>query len=373
MVPSKSIPILSSIPPEDATCLQYLYSNDTNILCGSVKLDVLARMYARVFGPSMAHEGLRNMTIALLKSNSGTNANLEKSRFPTESEQLRVDVVLKGLRQKLANPIELEESDIFVAYMLAIWSSNIDDDAAEVHIKGIIAIMRHVSRRLGSQFSTSPMGPFWAMLRDEILWRTRKSSNRNYLFQRFREILGPKTIQQRHHYENELRGAMIPTSNLSNSKVFYGRTMYSSVHSLMEAARIIHERFPIQNALHDPIIESVLVELHVEEILLEQKGHESLLALELKPLQIGDYLEDWRVELTVIERFHDLIALYVCRIVTISLESPSIRHGLASLEGMAASASLISTVRRARDFVHAGIKGERVFGTGMSTRLLRWG
>jgi hypothetical protein len=102
----------------------------------------------------------------------------------------------------------------------------------------------------------------------------------------------------------------------------------------------------------------------VEQVLLEQRGHESLLELELKPLNKGQYVEDWKVELTIIERLHDLIAIYVCRLATLGLEARTVTEGLESTEGQAAAAMLKSVIKRARAFLHAGMRGERVYGTG---------
>ena len=213
------------------------------------------------------------------------------------------------------------------------------------------------------------MAPFWALLRDEIIWLIRKSVNCSRICQDFREILGPKTIQQRQRYENELRATMRPEYLPFNAKVFFGRSMHTSVHTMLESARIINQRYPIQILSQDSLIESVLVELHVEQSLLEQRGHEELLELELAPLQKGEYVENWRVELTIVERIHDLILLNVCRLVATALEAPSIQQGLSSSKGITASASLISILRRSMAFFQSGIQDERVFGTGLRSQL----
>ena len=312
-----------SIPSEDAVSLHYLYSDDTNILCGSIKLNVLARVLARIYGPAICHSGLRNMIIALLISKSGTRA----SKYPTLSEQRHVDITLRELTHKLSNPSEIDEGDIFVSYMLAIWYGDIDSTAIEVHVQGLFAIMQHLSRK--KTFSSSPMAPFWALLRDEILWLTRKSGNCSKLCQDFRDIIGPKTIHQRQKYENELRtAANLP---LSAEKVFYGRSMYTSVHTMLESAKIIDQR----QLFGDSLIESVLVELQVEYQMVERKHHEDFLDLELSPLERGEYVENWKEEQTIIGRLHDLIVLNVCRLAAISLEAASIQQGLRSPKGIA--------------------------------------
>jgi hypothetical protein len=360
-----------SISHADVACLQYLYSNNTKILCGSIKLDVLARLCGRVYGLAIGQRGLRHMIIAILMSKSRSHPQvpeaLDNPKFdalPSETEQRHIDIVMGDLTKKLSNPADVEESDILVAYLLAVWSEDVDSSATDVHIEGVIAIMRHLQRKMGDSFSTSPMAPFWALLRDEILWRKRKSPSFYRLCQEFRDILGPKTVQQRQRYERELRAAMMVDIKHPNPKIFFGRTMYSSIHTLMESAKIINERFHYQRTDSDPLIESVLVELHVEQVLLEQRGHESLLELELRPLNKGHYVEDWKVELTIIERLHDLIAIYVCRLATLGLEARTVTDGLESTEGQAAAAMLKSVIKRARAFLHAGMRGERVYGTG---------
>ena len=325
-------------------------------------MDVFTRLLARIYGPSIIHPALRHAIIALLISKSGTRTT---SMCPTQRERQHVDISFAKLAQRLANPVEVDESDIFAAYMLAIWSINIDDSAnTEIHIAGVIAIMHHLSQKLGSVFFASPMAPFWALLRDEIIWLTRKSDKYHQNCRDFRDVLGPKTIQQRLKYENELRGAMIPRVTAPNTKIFFGRSMHTSVHTMIESARIIDELHQPQVHQPDPIIESIVVELHVEQRLMETKGHQTLLDVELMPIEKGEYVKDWRLELTIVERIHNLVVLYVCRLTTIALEAPSIEHGLCSLEGVAASTSLISLLRKARAFFLAGIEGGRVFGTG---------
>jgi hypothetical protein len=369
LFPTCSIsPYDASIPSEDGAYLHYIYSNDTGILCGSIKLDVLARVLARVYSPSIPDPGLRHVIIALLMSKSRLKKN---SRWPTDSEKRHVDIAFGELQKRLSSPDEMDECAIFVAYLLSMWSrDNIDSDAAEVHIDGVVAIMRHLSGKLGSTFSTSPMAPFWALLRDESLWLTRKSDSCRRLCQDFHDILGPKTILQRQRYEDELRGAMLPQLRIPQAKVFFGRNMYTSVHTMIESAKIINHLHTLQASAQDPLIESIVVELRVEQRLVEQKHHEPIFDLELKALEGGGYVTDWHVELNLIERIHDLLVLNVCRLATISLEAVSIRHRLSSPEGIAASTSLISVLQRARAFFLAGIRGGRVFGTGMCAQNL---
>lgn len=275
------------------------------------------------------------------------------------------------LKKQLSSPDEINECAVFVAYLLSMWSRDMSDsDAAEAHIDGVVAIMRHLSDKPGSTFSTSAMAPFWALLRDESLWLTRKSDSCHQLCQNFRDILGPKTILQRQRYEDELRGALVPQLRIPQAKVFFGRNMYTSVHTMIESAKIVNQRHSLQASIQDPLIESIIVELRVEQRLVEQKQHEPIFDLELRALEGGGYVKDWHVELNLIERTHDLLVLYVCRLASIALEAVSIREGLSSPEGIAASTSLISVLQRARMFFLAGIKDGRVFGTGMCAQTL---
>lgn len=360
--PEKSIPTYDiSVPSEDHAALHYLYTNNTPILCGTLKLDVLARVFARVYGPSMTYGGLRHIIIALLMSRSGTRIT---TGCPTKLELRHVDATFAELARKLSSPSSIHESDIFVAYLLARWSGDFDPAATEVHVEGVVAIMRHLWRKLGSQFLSSPMAPFWALLRDEILWLTRKSRCYDRLCQEFRNMLGPKTVYQRRQYESELRGAMIQQSPDSTAKLFFGRSMCTSVHTMMELARIIDQSYPERCSPEDPLIESILVELHIEQDTIEQQKNEEHLDRELEPLQFGRYLENYEVEVKVTERIHDLVVLYVCRLATLGLEAPSIQYGLRSLEGIAASSALLAVLRRGRAFVLAGIQDDRVFGNG---------
>lgn len=352
----------STIRSEDAYLLQYLYCNDTKTFCGSIKLDILARVLARVYGPSMTHRGLRHMIIALLMSNS---KDPTITQCATYTQHQHVDIAYGVLRRRLANPVDVDEGDIFVAYMLALWSGQIDLAACETHINGVLAIMRHVSGKLGA-LADSCMAPFWAFLRDEIIWLTRASNKSFRLCHEFRELLGPKTVQQRHSYEIELRGAMKTPSRFQNDKVLFGRSIYTSVHTLIHIATVINHRHYRRSDVQDALSESVLVELGVDQRIIEQQQHEKFLEIELKPLERGEYLPNWREEVKVVRRFHDLLVLHVCRIVKIVLEARSVQEGLSSIMGVREALSFISVTRRARMFVQAGIHGSRVFGTGTS-------
>ena len=308
----------------------------------------------------MPYGGLRHIIIALFMSRSGTRTSAD---CPSPVEQRHVDVTFAELSRKLSNPTDIHESDIFTAYLLALWSGDVDPAATEVHVEGVIAIMRHLSLKLGSsQFLNSPMAHLWALLRDEILWFTRKWNNYHRLCQDFRDILGPKTVQQRQRYENELRGAMLSRSQRTNRNIFFGRSICTSVHTFVELAKIIDRGYP--SSVEDPIMESILVDLHIEQNSIERKGHETLLEMDLKPLQHGEYVPDWKIEARVVGHIHHLIILYVCRLATLALEAPSIEDGLGSPAGVAASTALLWILCRGRGFFLAGIQGKRVFGTG---------
>jgi hypothetical protein len=102
---------------------------------------------------------------------------------------------------------------------------------------------------------------------------------------------------------------------------------------------------------------------------LSEKGHEPLLARELEPLDRGEYVKDWRDEANVLMRCHDLIVLYSCRLTILALRAGTIKEGLESREGKETCRTLIAVLKRAKEFVIAGIKGGRVFGTGI---LISW-
>jgi hypothetical protein len=312
------------------------------------------------------------------------SGNRTRANHPTIEEQNHVGIALHELSIKLStNRGDIDESDILIAYLLAIWSCEIKSSAAEVHIKGVLQIMRHVSRKLGGDISSSPMAPLWGLLRDEILWLTRKSSISLQLYYEFQSLLGPKTISQRQQYEAVLRGAMLSSGvgvSDKHVKVLFGRTMHTSIHTLVEVARILDRR-RANPSTQDPLVDSVLVELHMEQSCLGEKGHESLLARELEPLKRGEYVKDWQDEANVLMRCHDLIVLYACRLTIIALRAQSITEGLVSAEGRETCKALVSVLRRAREFVVAGIQGGRVFGTGKlpptnsdirSLWLIRW-
>jgi hypothetical protein len=161
---------------------------------------------------------------------------------------------------------------------------------------------------------------------------------------------------------NPTSATVVPDKHI---KVLFGRSMHTSIHTLVEVARILDRRRANPTS-QDPLVESVLVELQMEQASLAEKNHEPLLARELEPLKRGMYVRDWQDEANVLMRCHDLIVLYACRLTILALRATSIREGLETVEGKGTCKALISVLRRARDFVIAGIQGGRVFGTGMN-------
>ena len=184
------------------------------------------------------------MMLALVISKSRIRSEVQCA---TDSERMHVHIAFAELWGKLSYPAKVDKADVFVAHMLAIWSADMNRVATESHIRGVVAILGQLSMNLGHRFSASLMVPFLALMRDEVLWLTRNSEGCYQLCNEFREILGPKSIQQRQTYENELRGVMVPELGAPAAKVFFSRSMYTSIHTMIKSSKIISQCHGLKN------------------------------------------------------------------------------------------------------------------------------
>jgi hypothetical protein len=297
------------------------------------------------------------MIIALALSDLGLMTT-KLLTCPTVPEQEQVHYAFQTLTRTLSYPNQVDEGDIFVAYLLAMWSRRYSHyfENFEVHVKGVLAIMRHLSQKSRAN-STSAAAPLWRLIRDELLWKTEDDNWHlaNRLSQEFRGVLGPKTVQQRQSYEDQLRESATPEFRSRDGWVVFGYIM----GPLFKLQQVINQHK--ENSERDPYTESVLVDNYVAQCSIEQRKEELLLELELMPLQGGQHVKTPRDEFTILTRFHNLILLYLSRLATTALEAASIQQGLCSPEGRTASISLTSTFRRARTFMQSRVQ---VFHSG---------
>lgn len=300
-------------------------------------MTTLARTFARIYGPSISHSGLRNAIVALAGSSLGPANNIPI--FYHEAFQR----ACHSLHRKLSN--EVDESDLLVTYLLAAWSVSIDDmEGVEVHANGMLAIMRRLLEEQSCLFSTSGLSPLWSLARDGILWGAGWSSDKSFvkrLAHDFLVLLGPKTIQQRQRYEEEF-------------KAVHGDGMWAmlgtELYLLNICLGVINQRFLEGTSKQDAYMESILVEAKAFLSSLDQKRRDARIESALESRNTG---EQWQIgvdKLSFFAMFYELIHLLLSRLVVAALEGPSIREGLCSMEGLAASASLVSAFRQGKDF-----------------------
>src|SRR5271169_3107577 len=116
----------------------------------------------------------------------------------------------------------------------------------------MLAIMEHLLKKQSDLFSTSELSPLWALARDGILWSTGWSSDKSLvkrLVHDFRVLLGPKTIQQRQRYGEEVKGVHAHSMWV---------TLGTEMHLLRFCLGAMNERFLEGTLVQDAYMESIL-------------------------------------------------------------------------------------------------------------------
>lgn len=124
---------------------------------------------------------------------------------------------LTSLTRKLENPRSIDEGDLFCAAILAQWSLKTGDrEKFDRHAGGVLAIMKFLSEKEKNRAFSSVFRTLWPLVRDQITtaaefrhYGTLRGLGRSFqsvegLYRDFRLILGPKTIEQRYHFCDQI-------------------------------------------------------------------------------------------------------------------------------------------------------------------------
>jgi hypothetical protein len=124
---------------------------------------------------------------------------------------VHVDKATNALRGNLTDPTTVDDGDLFVAFLLALWylDSPIDTirESAETHVEGTVALMKHLSEK--DAHSKSPLRLLWLLIRDEIV---RQISYGNHCLSELvlHKILECRLSGSRQSYINLLRSKNSP-------------------------------------------------------------------------------------------------------------------------------------------------------------------
>jgi hypothetical protein len=170
----------------------------------------------------------------------------------------------------------------------------------------------------------------------------------------FRQVLGPKTIRQCRRYFDELKE---PTVIGYTKRNFLGLS-----NLLRNFVMVLNNRDPTKPPEEDAETESVLVDSQVWVDAFNLPEKESRFDEALRPDRRG--IDSFGIFITVLQ-CHDLLHFYICRLMISALKAVSIRQGLCSPEGMSASFSILSLLRRGKNYVSSIIDSPQHFDYGM--------
>ena len=151
--------------------LQHAYFEGFNFSRTSQDLTLLRlfHKFAFTYGPWISHDSLRHAIIAL---------TISRQIVPSTPAKLATELAAarNALRRKLNNPKDVDEGDLFTAFLLAQCYLDSGEEEATIHVQGFLTIMRHLFFAAGKTVCAYTLGMFWRTARDEILSTTATSS-----------------------------------------------------------------------------------------------------------------------------------------------------------------------------------------------------
>jgi hypothetical protein len=340
LIPSRPITIYDPlIDQEERQELQYLYSLDYFADRGMFTMILLAKQFCWRYGLSITHRGLRHAMLANAFTWHGHNCQLSKRHLSQ---------ACKALSRKVKQPAKIDEGDLFSSFLVALWYeyNPWTKNNFTKHAWGILAIMKHLCRTATNNVPSTPFAAFWPLVRDEILRVTESLDGRSVsLYAEFREILGPKTIEQRYRYEKELlrHSTAVFAGNYLASELDWmvaRLPLLLSQHETIYMKRLRKEYYHI-----DPHLESLLVDSWAVSGSTIQQGLEAKLEPENKTVR-----QNSRESSVFTWWVCGLVGLLLLRLSTRALGAVTITQGLCSSEAIADAKSIISICKQPEEF-----------------------
>src|SRR5271170_1341910 len=109
------------------------------------------------YGSSINHVGLRHGILACVLKEIGQGSSVQHLEH--------IILATQALGRKLANPNTLDEGDLFLSCLIALGTV---EPTNETNSYGFMAIMRHLSDRVGGALEKYHYTLFWSLARDTL-------------------------------------------------------------------------------------------------------------------------------------------------------------------------------------------------------------
>jgi hypothetical protein len=160
VLPSRPITMYDpSIDERDLQTLRDLYRRSRNDMA-LILIQELGCTLFSCYGRTISHTGLRHAVLANLYA---------VSEGPSENSLLHVAKATIELRQKLSSNAHVDDADLYVSVLLAIWHFHHGDEvsAALIHMEGAENLMLHLLSETGE----SPLRILWPRVREWTMVR----------------------------------------------------------------------------------------------------------------------------------------------------------------------------------------------------------
>jgi hypothetical protein len=247
-VPSSYDP---SITQQDAQLLQFAYSQDH-----------LVKLFADLYGPSIAHKSLRYAVCAYARIFMAYCPELTP---PEEPEVLWVQRAISTLARRLPEPDEIDEGDLFCSFLLArchsfprVTREQEERAAFSMHVNGVLTIMRHLSNRADDIRRLPTFRSFWLLIRDVLIQDTYVINpvgdiRFDDVSEQFKRVIGQQTTADRKQYQSALG--------------FKPKWAFASAHFLLDSLRQLS-----RSSQKSALWETLCVEIFHDEALDIYRG-----------------------------------------------------------------------------------------------------
>jgi hypothetical protein len=248
----------------------------------------------------------------------------------------------------------VDEGDLFAIALLATPIHIIGPTEFITHMKGFLALLKHVSQDAESNRERYPLQMLWPFVRDElILFGYEYLSPGNYdritedemfccLTQASLDTGSIKGFQERQEYQGLLGG---PGTTYRNSKKALHVASTKQLVMLKTALALKNQNRPrLYCGEQDRPISSIVADVRTNLLPIDEERMLELIVQEMT--EVGDRGERNPTALVEPQPLVGILRVLLCRLLIVAIEASSIPQGLESTKGIAAANALISFVVR---------------------------